>query len=227
MRRALLTLTVGLLLSSMGVVDLRAGSDEPSALNKRGVELLQEGKIDLAIAEFQKALNRDPDYVSARLNLAYILDRQGRIDDAIDQYRSAIERDPNNPIARSNLGVLYDKKGRYEQAIQEFEKGLEIDPTDTAIRKNLEVAGKNKAIVQEREQQIAQAKKEVQSQPKSAIAAYKLGRLYSLYGERELAIDWLSKALKLGYQDVDYLQKDRALDPIRSDPRFTSLIETR
>ena len=77
MRRALLTLTVGLLLSSMGVVDLRAGSDEPSALNKRGVELLQEGKIDLAIAEFQKALKRDPDYVSARLNLAYILDRQG------------------------------------------------------------------------------------------------------------------------------------------------------
>jgi superkiller protein 3 len=214
-----------LLASSMGVADSQAASDEASARNRRGAELLQRGRVDDAIAEFQRAVKLDPENVSARLNLAYVLDRQGRVDDAIAQYKSAIDRDPTNAVARSNLGVLYDKKGAYEPAIEELEKAAALDPSNAAIGKNLAVARKNKAVVEEREERIAAAKKEVASRPDSMIAAYKLGRAYAVAGDKQQAIAWIDRAFQLGYRDLAYLKMDPALDSIRAEPAFLALIK--
>jgi hypothetical protein len=49
-----------------------------------------------------------------------------------------------------------------------------------------------------------------------------LARLYAFYDKKELAYEWLSKALKQGFKDIGYLRSDPALTPIelaRMSPR--------
>jgi tetratricopeptide (TPR) repeat protein len=66
--------------------------------------------------------------------------------------------------------------------------------------KNLETARKNKAATHEREAQIQCAEKEAQAKPDDPQASYNLARLYTFYGKKELAYEWLTKALKQRFQ---------------------------
>jgi superkiller protein 3 len=224
MRRLALTL-LALCVLTLGSLDLQAGSDEAVQRNNLGASLLQQGKLEEAIAEFRKAVELDPKYVAAHLNLAYAYDRKGQGEEAIAQYRRLIELDPGSHFAHNNMGVLYDKKGLYTEAIREFEQVLQIDPSNETALKNLENARRSKGIVHEREERFAQATKEVEADPKNPRAAYNLGRLYASYGKKDQALQWLAKALELGFDDVQFLRDDPALAGLRNDPDFSRLVE--
>ena len=218
---------VAVVFSLLGLVPVQAGSDKVAERNKSGVELLKQGKADKAIPEFKKAIELDPDNASVHLNLAYAYDLQGSVEEAIGEYQWAIELGPENHLAHNNLGVLYDKKGLYDEAIGEFDKALQIEPSDSNTLKNLENSKNNKAVIAKRQNQIAEAQKEVQDRPNSPNASYKLARLYALDGKRDEAIEWLDKALKLGFNDLAYLKADTALEGLRDDPVFNSLLDPR
>lgn len=226
MRRPTLSL-LALCVLTLGSLDLQAGSDEALQRNNLGASLVQQGKLDEAIAEFQKALALDPKYTAAHLNLGYAYDRQGRPEEAMAQYQKVIALEPGNLFAHNNLGVLYDKKGLYAEAVAAFEKVLQIDPSNATAMENLERAKRNKDIVQEREERFAQARKEVEANPKDARAAYNLGRLHASFGEKEQALKWLAKALELGFDDFKFLRDDPALAGLKDDPSFRGLIEGR
>lgn len=201
-----------------------ASSEEAVERNSAGVKLLQEGQADAAIAEFQKSVGLDPKYFPARLNLAYAYERAGRIEEAISEYQRSIELKPGNFFAHNNLGVLYDKKGLYDEAIAEFDRALQTEPGNAMALRNLETAKKNKAVIQERDAQIQRAEKEAQSKPNDPRASYNVARLYAAYGKKAQAQEWLSKALKQGYKDFDYLKADPAFNDIREDRDFQLLL---
>ncbi len=160
----------------------------------------------------------------ARLNLAYAYERVDRIDEAMEAYREAINSQPRNFFAHNNLGVLYDKKELHDSAIREFEAALEIEPGNGMALKNLETARKNQVAIQAREAQIQQAEKAAQAKADDPQASYNLARVYAFYGRRELAYEWLAKALKQGYKDIAYLRSDPALDSIREERDFQLLL---
>jgi len=54
---------------------------------------------------------------------------------------------------------------------------------------------------------------------------YNLGCGYSLLGETDRALDALRGAVDAGYSDAEGLRNDPDLEPVRSDPRFASLLE--
>jgi tetratricopeptide (TPR) repeat protein len=211
----------GLLLLSGAVF---AASEEAVERNNVGARLLEQGKADAAIAEFQRALSLDPEYFPARLNLAYAYERVDRTEEAIEAYREAINLQPRNFFAHNNLGVLYDKKGLHDAAIREFETVLKIEPGNSMALKNLATARKNQAIVKAREAQIQQAEREAQAKPGDPQASYNLARVYAFYGKKELAYEWLAKALKQGYKDISYLRSDPALRSIRDERDFQLLL---
>lgn len=202
-----------------------AASEQAAERNSAGAELLEQGKTDAAIAEFQKTLGLDPNHFPARLNLAYAYERAGKIDDAIAAYREANDSQPNNVFAHNNLGVLYDKKGLYDSAIAEFQSALKSEPGNSMVLKNLETAKKNQATIQARQAQIVQAEKEAQAKPIDPRASYNVARLHAFYGKKELAYEWLSKALKQGYKDLGYVQSDPAFESIREERDFQLLLK--
>jgi tetratricopeptide (TPR) repeat protein len=211
----------GLLLCSNLV---SAASQEAAERIVIGKKLLEQGQVDAAISEFQKAASVDPKYGAAQLHLGHAYERANRSEEAIDAYRKSIELEPRNFFARNNLGVLYDKKGMYDEAIAEFQNALKNDPNNAMALKNVEIAKKNKAASQEREAVIARAKKEVAAKPADPTPSYQLARVYATYGNKEAAIEWLGKAIEKGYKDLAYVRTDPAFANLREERDFQLLL---
>ena len=58
-------------------------------------------------------------------------------------------------------------------------------------------------------------------------AAYNAARVYARLGDTEQALTWLTRALDLGYDKIDYLSLDPSLVNLKKDPRFLKLLEER
>jgi tetratricopeptide (TPR) repeat protein len=54
---------------------------------------------------------------------------------------------------------------------------------------------------------------------------YNLGCSLSLVERKDDALDALSRALELGYDDYEWMKKDGDLTVLRGDPRFESMLE--
>jgi tetratricopeptide (TPR) repeat protein len=64
------------------------------------------GKLDDAIAQFEKCLSMSPDFADAHHDLANALRRKGQYRDAIAHYESALQIDPRSVLTMNNLGWL-------------------------------------------------------------------------------------------------------------------------
>lgn len=116
MTRKALTI-LAMLVVLLGAGDVQARSEEAIKRNNFGADFLKQGRLDEAIAEFQRSVEVDPEYAAAHFNLAYAYDQRQRFDEAIAQYKKALQLEPNNLFGLNNLGVLYDKNGLYDEAI--------------------------------------------------------------------------------------------------------------
>jgi tetratricopeptide (TPR) repeat protein len=56
--------------------------------------------------------------------------------------------------------------------------------------------------------------------PEDAVVAYNLACDYSLLHDAELCLQALGRAVKLGYDDFVFMDKDPDLEFIRNDPRY-------
>src|SRR6266404_4632272 len=70
-----------------------------------GQFLLDHGRLDEAIDQFQIALNITPKDPTARTNLGIALTKKGRIDEAIAYFQRVLEDYPNDAKAHANLGT--------------------------------------------------------------------------------------------------------------------------
>jgi tetratricopeptide (TPR) repeat protein len=205
---------------------VHARLDEAVRRNNVGADLLKQGKLAEALAEFRQAVTADPTYAAAWRNLGFALDKAGQLDEAVTAYQQAVALEPE-VNAYNNLGVLYDKKERYAEAIQEFQKALKLSPGNATVQKNLEQARQNQGILQERQARITQAKQEAEARPRDPRAAYSLARVYASFDDKDNALTWLAKALQLGYDDLDFVRTDPVLAGLRTDPRFGQVLERR
>ena len=223
-RRTLLLAAIHLALAAPTAAWAR--SEDAIRRNNFGADLLRQGKLGEAVAEFRQAVTADPGYAAAWRNLGYALDKSGQVDEAVAAYQKALQLEPELNT-HNNLGVLYDKQGRSADAIREFEKALKLDPGNATVRKNLETARQNQGITQERQARIGEAQKEFEARPRDPRAAYNLARVYASFDEKDHALTWLKKALDLGFDDPAFVRSDPVMAGLRNDPRFTRILERR
>ena len=93
--------------------------------------------IDWTMAQYQTAMEIEPDLAEAHNNLGLALASQGRVDNAIAQYQKALEIKPDYAEAHTNLGIALADRGQTEEAMAHYRKALEIDPCDTKAHSNL------------------------------------------------------------------------------------------
>ena len=94
---------------------------------QQGDEYLNAGEYDRAIAEFDAAINADPDSaeVYSKRGLAYA--KLGVHDRAIADLDTAIGIYPDSALAYSNRSLIYSLVGEYDRAIADSEAALRID----------------------------------------------------------------------------------------------------
>src|SRR5208283_5561317 len=78
---------------------LACTSGNYAAHSDLGCALVEQGKLDEAIVEYQKALEIEPTYTEAHYNLGIALSKQGKLDEAITQYGMALNLAPDKTEA--------------------------------------------------------------------------------------------------------------------------------
>ena len=99
--------------------------------------LLQKGRIDEAIAHYQKAITVRPDHFLARYGLGHALLEKGELDSAIQVCRSALLLRPSDADCHTTLAIALEEKGNPAEAIQHYQKALELAPRSIPTLTNL------------------------------------------------------------------------------------------
>ncbi len=107
--------------------------------DKLGAVLLEGGRADQAVSQFQKAVQLDPKFAPAHVDLGNALASQGRFDDALAELRKAIDADPKLARAYSGMASILNGRRQLDEAIELWRKGLELDPSDAEAYVNLGV----------------------------------------------------------------------------------------
>src|SRR5262249_37506079 len=85
----------------------KASGDTPEVLNLQGLVYLATDDPAKAQAEFQKALDKSPGYLTGRLNLAQALEAQKKPDAALAELEKIRAKVPAHPGLPQRLGSLY------------------------------------------------------------------------------------------------------------------------
>jgi tetratricopeptide (TPR) repeat protein len=169
-------------------------SDNYYAHDCLGLALFQKGKVDEAIAHYQKALQIKPDYVDAHIDLGIALSQKGSVDEAIAHYQTALQIKPDYAKAHYNLGNALLQKGKVDEAIAHYQTALQIKPDAVVAHNKLGIALSQKGSVDEA---IAHFQKALQINPDYAKAHYNLGSALLKKGRVDEAIIHYQKALQI------------------------------
>jgi len=117
------------------VVPFRSRSPRPGPAESaeewfdRGCELDEDSATALeAQRAYERALELDPGYVPAVINLGNLHHAQGRLDEARGCFERAIELEPTNAKARFNLGNILHDRDEYQVALILFRDAAALDP---------------------------------------------------------------------------------------------------
>ena len=104
-----------------------------------GLSYYAQEQYELALNQFQNALDLNPDFERARLLVAATLVKQKRLDDAIIEVQKALRADPKNAYAHNILGSAYLAQGKYDEGMTELDRAIDLDPSlaDAHIRRGL------------------------------------------------------------------------------------------
>jgi tetratricopeptide (TPR) repeat protein len=147
-------------------------SENFTAHDGLGQFLLDHGRLDEAIDQFQIALNIAPKYPMARTNLGIALTKKGRVDEAIADLQTVLEDYPHDAKAYHNLGNALLKKGDAQSAIGAYEKALSIQSPYPSAHYGLGMALDDSGRTGEA---IAQYQEAVREDPDFVEAYYLLG----------------------------------------------------
>lgn len=86
-----------------------------------GQHYLEQGKLELAKEDLQKALKFDPKSVDAHTVMATLYDRVGDRTSAEQHYREAADLSPATGATNNNYGLYLCKLGRFDQAQKRFD----------------------------------------------------------------------------------------------------------
>jgi DNA-binding winged helix-turn-helix (wHTH) protein/TolB-like protein/Tfp pilus assembly protein PilF len=186
-----------------------------------GVSLAGAGRVDEAVAEVKRAQQVDPLSRTISAVVGWMLYLARDYDTAIEQEKVVLEMDPNFALAHRYLGLIYEQKRMYAEAISEFQKAEWLSGAKPLDSSSLAHAY---AIAGKRAEARQILKKVSEGPPEVYFPAQDIALIYVGLGEKDLAFDWLEKAVQERSPWLIHLSVDPRFDPIRSDPRFTELL---
>lgn len=116
-------------------------------------ELVNKGEYAAAIPEWKKALEMQPDDVSAHFNYGETLMRAGQVKDGMAQLEESIRLNPQFAEAHNNLGVALGQLGRTQESEKHLQLAIDENPEYAEAHLNLgmELMVENRIPIAERE----------------------------------------------------------------------------
>jgi TolB-like protein/lipopolysaccharide biosynthesis regulator YciM len=186
--------------------------------------LMCQGQFDQAQAELDKAQELEPGAfrVNKTKGILFLFRRQ--YDKAIEHYQKMREIEPTG-IHRNqwSMSVMYEQLGMHSEAVEQFledgrMRGFLTPDEIEALRKAFKASGWE-AYVRMRIDLLEEKSK------KEYLAPTILAGIHAIAGEKDPAFAWLEKAIDSHDGWVSLIKIQPAYDSLRSDPRFTRLLQ--
>ena len=168
--------------------------------NKIGINELQLGRFGDARKDFERAIKTDREFADAHNNLGVIFYLQKKYGAAIKRYEDSIKLRADSASFYSNLGAAYFSKKEYVKASLAYNQALQLDPDI------FERTSHNGVLAQ------------MSSPGDRAHFYFVLAKLYAKSGITDRSLQYLRRAMEVGYKGIDEVYKDSEFAGLRKDP---------
>jgi adenylate cyclase len=162
--------------------------------------------IDSILATSAQALALDPGVAEAHASRGLALSLAQRYEEAMGEFEQAIRLDPNSFEAHYFYGRACFAQNRLKQAAALFERAAELKPDDyqsaaflTMIYRSI---GREREIEAAARKAVERAEQELTVHPENPRPAYLGANCLLAIGERDRAMEWLSRALAIDPDDI-------------------------
>jgi serine/threonine protein kinase/Flp pilus assembly protein TadD len=148
---------------------------------------------------------------------------QGRTAEAEAEMRQTLTKAPDHPKVLAYVGIILYYEGKPDEAQPYMDRAMAAargsgDDSAPMLAAMLYASRRQREKIDPRL---------FRYQPQEVIdgdAAYWLGGIYALLGERQLALDWLKRAAELGDVNYPWFSRDKNYDSLRSDPEYQAVL---
>jgi Flp pilus assembly protein TadD len=174
---------------------IRNNTENPRLYNNIGNLYFNRGETEKAEAQYKKALELNPGYLIARVNLAMLSLKHGEPEDALRLLQDGIKEYPENADLHNGIGIYELRKGKIKEAVNPFRKAIDIQGENPVFYNNLAYAyAESNEYLNEA---LKLAKKALKGDPQNAVFLDTLGWIYFKKGVFDESIVYLSSALEI------------------------------
>jgi tetratricopeptide (TPR) repeat protein len=145
-----------------------------------GKTFIDEGRLDLAIVQFNRALKIDPNFGKAHEALANIYEKQHNDTRAEDELQKELQIDPYNLIIRCELAAILIDERRPEKALRILREAANLNPSLYCAQYEL---GSALLRIGDPSRAVPHLRAATAAQPNSEPAHYSLGQAYQKLGK--------------------------------------------
>lgn len=189
-----------------------------------------------AIAAYRKIQPQTAE-IENKIGMAY--QHLGMEEDAKDNYKKAMKMDRKYAASYNNLGTVYYHAKDYKRAEQLYRKSIRLDGKVAAFWSNLGavyIAGKKYHDGAEAYQHAftldsdifheieLNGIREIASNEDLSKIYFCFAEIYAQAGMKDVALDYLRKAIVEGFRDRNTLQQDQQLAVLHGNPEFDQLL---
>ncbi|MBF0380545.1 MAG: tetratricopeptide repeat protein [Magnetococcales bacterium] len=172
---------------------LQVAPQHSDAINLLGVIEQKNDRHDLAVQQFQKAIQINGNNALFHYNLGTSLYPLGQIEAVVEAQTRAIALQPQYAEAYSSLGNALTELGRLDEAIDCLQKSIAINPNIAEAYNNLAIANKAQGRLVEAQQYLQKA---ILINPNFIISYNNLGILLYEQDQLEEAVEVLQQAIE-------------------------------
>jgi tetratricopeptide (TPR) repeat protein len=187
------------------------------ARNRHGELQSDAGKDTESLADFNTALEFDPNCWLALHNRAVSFAQQGHGNDALRDFNRVIQLNPGMAIAYRNRGELLASMGRTEEAVADYGQAIAQLPQEADL---YEIRGHALHRLGRYKDALADLDRAIKLAPRDANTFVHRGNVYAELGNYELATDDFQHAIELDANCADAYRSLAWLQSTCPDERF-------
>jgi protein O-mannosyl-transferase len=164
------------------------------AYENLGGVFMRANRADLAVPQFQRALDINSEDTEAMNELGVAVMQQGQTEQALALFARALEIAPNKAETHINLGVALLQKGQPEKAANHFQHAAQIEPRNAQARKDLATAYSQEGQWNDA---VAQYQRAVEIEPGNTETLFGLGSVLTRAGRQDEAMAQFRRILEI------------------------------
>ena len=196
---------------------VKLNSNSSDAHLWRGVFLAQMGRSDEAISEIKLAESLDPLSLAVHVNAGWVYYLARRNDQAVQEWRKILDIDPHFTVTHASIWIAYVKQAEMGTVLPLPSAG-NADALQLAAITGRQAVSGNRVEAERLLSRLDSISK------RHYVCPYEMATAHAILGNKDKALDWLSRGLKERSACMPDLKADPRLDSLRSDARFQDFL---